>query len=81
MERLPGTNERVVAPLELQYAWLCQTWGIETLGSNPNFSLVNRMNKCLVIFNAFSREIKDRTANDWEVIRGVLAIVEEWTSG
>ena len=80
MEKLE-TGETVTTPLELQFAWLCQTWGIGVLGPNPKFSLVNKMNKCLVIFKAFDREIKDRTGNDWQVIRDTLAVIEEWTSG
>lgn len=70
----------VVAPLELQLGWLANRWGIEVL-NDLGFQDIIKIDQAVLIYNAFKREAKDRTDDDWKMIKSTLSVLEGWQNG
>jgi len=64
--------------MELQLAWMIERWGPGVLGPQPDFKLLARCAKALDVYGAFKKDQKDRTGEDWKIIKDTLKIVEEW---
>jgi hypothetical protein len=64
--------------MELQLAWMVERWGLGVLGPEPPFALVCRMEQALDVHRAFAKDQDKRTEQDWETIKSVLRVVEEW---
>ena len=70
-----GTD--VVAPIELQLGFLVNRWGIEVLG-DLDFKEIIKIDYAMLVFNAFKRDAKDRTPEDWKIVKDALSVIEGW---
>ena len=69
---------KVVAPFELQLGWLVRRYGLGVLGTVPDFKLLGRIDRALAVEYVFEKDPTKREAEDWDLIKAVLAKVEGW---
>ena len=68
----------VTTPVDLQVGFLMDRWGIEVLGPDPDLKQIIKSDRALAIYRAFNTDMKNRTENDWAMIRDTIAILEGW---